>query len=221
MAHIPVNGSVMFQGGSAYLKIPPKDSQMTGSSSGNPGSPTRSPTPWPSSQTRSDNLILKAINSGAVKVHASRLPMTATQLRVMLNNIQSTVGLAVGLEGAWSLRADYRLLECLAKPKRITQRKTIKDIRPGNQAIADCRMNGNLSEGGVIIEGEEVNNTPPYGNASEDASMGPVNNVLEDLPMNNNIPKGSNINEGDVVNNTPPDGNAREDAPMGPGNSAL
>ena len=81
-------------------------------------------------------------------------------------------------------------------------------------------MNGNLSEGGIIIEGE-VNKTPPCGNASEDASMGPADNVLEDPPMNNNIPKGGNMNEGDVVNNTPPDGNASEDAPMGPGNSAL
>ena len=129
MAQIPVDGAVVFKDGSAYLKISPKSDGMTGTSSNFPGfgmgsSSSNSNPPWPLSKQRSDQKILDAINNCSVTVHQSRLPMSSTDLRVMLNNIQSALGLNIGLQGEWSLKTDHKLMELLAKAKGTKRKAT-------------------------------------------------------------------------------------------------
>ena len=103
----------MFKDGSSYLKISPKSERMTGTSSNVSGfvmgsSSSNSTPPWPLSEQRSDQEFLEAINNGSVTVHSSRFPMSSTDLRIMLNNIQVALGLTIGLHGEWSLKADQK-----------------------------------------------------------------------------------------------------------------
>ncbi|CAE7222216.1 unnamed protein product [Symbiodinium natans] len=168
MARIPVAGSVLFKDGSAYLRISPKSGNMATSNFPDSGAGSSSSTPnppWPISTQRSDQQILEAINSGAAIVHHTRLPMNPTDLRVMLNNIQTALGLTVGVQGDWSPRADQRLLDVLLKPKRSQKRKAaainaIEDAPASPKAIQD-KPTGNMNS-------EHPENTPSV-NAIEDA----------------------------------------------------
>ena len=137
MAQIPVHGAVVFKDGSAYLKISPNSEGMTGTSSNVSGfdmgsSSSNSTPPWPLSAQRSDQKIMDAINNGSVTVHSSRFPRSSTDLRIMLNNIQVSLGLTIGLQGEWSLQADQKLMELLAKPKRVKRKAAVIN------AIADA-----------------------------------------------------------------------------------
>ena len=123
MSHISVSGQVVFQDGSAYLRITPRATSSEDAPEPPPPPPT--PTPWPSSTKRSDDKILEAINTGTLAVHPSRRPMKSTDLRLILNNIQTTLGLPKGLKGGWSPLADQKLLKALMKAKSNRKRKQL------------------------------------------------------------------------------------------------
>lgn len=85
----------------------------------------------------------------------------------MLNNIQFSLGLTIGLQGEWSLQADQKLMELLAKPKR-TKRKAavinaIADAPQDLKAIRDELTNDNdIARPEVAVdEPAEANNEPP------------------------------------------------------------
>ncbi|OLQ14791.1 hypothetical protein AK812_SmicGene1072 [Symbiodinium microadriaticum] len=111
--------------GTAFLQISPKASSSATPPSDIPVSPGTIPTPWPSSTSRSDELILEKIRDGSVNVHPSRLPASSTDVRIMCNNIQRRLGLSIGVDGGWNPRADASLLHVLQKKKRDNKRKAL------------------------------------------------------------------------------------------------
>ena len=104
-----------------------------------PVSPGTIPTPWASSISRSDQLILEKTRDGSVKVHPSRLPTSSTDIRVLCNHIQRQLGLSIGVDGAGNPRADASLLRVLQKKKRDDKRKALalEDTPHKMLAIAD------------------------------------------------------------------------------------
>ena len=92
--------------------------------------------------------------------------MSSTDLRIMLNNIQFSLGLTIGLQGEWSLQADQKLMELLAKPKRAKRKaaviNAIADAPQDLKAIRDELTNDNdIAHPEVAVdEPADTNNKP-------------------------------------------------------------
>ena len=178
MSGIAVSGSVTFKDGTAFLTISPKASSSATPPSDIPVSPGTIPTPWPSSTSRSDHLILEAIRDGSVKVHPSRSVTSSTDIRVLCNNIQRRLGLSIGVDGGWNPRADAILLDVLQK-KRDNKRKAlaledkphkmlaIEDIPEANRPVnAPAPDNTQTNEGKDRIDDTITANINPPAAAS-------------------------------------------------------
>ena len=178
MSEVHVTGSVSFQGGAAVLTLTPHQPAQEPSSASNPN-PTfaYSPRPWPLSDTRLDKDILAAIQEGKVEIHATRMPMDASTLRIMLNNMQRGLKLQVGLGGEWNPKADAKLLALLLEPKRDRNIKepdspTIKDKkRPLAIEAGTCTdgMTNDIPEDNGEFEPNVSHNDGP-GDSSSDSS---------------------------------------------------
>ena len=142
MAHVSVFGVVAFGDGAAYLRLVPDNTPQPPSST--PSAANARNVPWPSSTSRLDEQIHKAIKEGKVEVHSSRQPLTKKRLQVALNNIQRAFDLKVGVTGAWNQEADFKLLRLLASAKKTYSHgnntpKAIEDA-PDELAIEDEKM---------------------------------------------------------------------------------
>ena len=126
-----VTGAVAFQNGEAFLRL----------STAKASNPNPTPTPRPSwdNKKRDDENILKAIVSKEIKVHDTRLPMTATELRIAMNNIQRSLKMTVQMKGKWSPEATACLIKMSGKPKR-------NSTASGSGAIADAEPENNIPQ---------------------------------------------------------------------------
>lgn len=175
MSEVRVTGSVSFVGGAAVLTLTPHQpaQEPSSASSSNPTF-AYSPRPWPLSDTRSDKEMLAAIQEGKVAIHATRMPMDASTLRIMLNNIQRGLKLQVGLGGAWNAKADAKLLSLLAEPKKDRNHNqpdspTIKDKkRP--LALEDGTCDGDIPEDNGECEPNNSHNDDTGDNSSDSSS---------------------------------------------------
>ena len=73
----------------------------------------------------------------------------------MLNNIQFSLGLTIGLQGEWSLQADQKLMELLAKPKRAKRKAAVINAiadAPQDQAIRDELTNEMTLRTQVVVD---------------------------------------------------------------------
>ncbi|CAE7846346.1 unnamed protein product [Symbiodinium sp. KB8] len=145
---------------------------------------------------------MDAINNGSVTVHSSRFPMSSTDLRIMLNNIQFSLGLTIGLQAEWSLQADQKLMELLAKPKRVKRKaaviNAIADAPQDLQAIRDELTNDNdIAHPEVAVdEPADTNNKP----AAKDTKA-----VQDELTSDNDIAHPEvTVDEPAEANNEPP-----------------
>ena len=149
MAHVSVSGVVAFGDGAAYLRLVPDNTPQPPSST--PSAANARNVPWPSSTSRLDEQIHKAIKEGKVEVHSSRQPLTKKRLQVALNNIQRALDLKVGVTGAWNQEADFKLLRLLASAKKTYSHgnntpKAIEDA-PDELAIEDEKMDDDVAIG--------------------------------------------------------------------------
>ena len=162
MARMPIAGYVSMKDGGAVLHLSPV--RLSASSREDPSPPTSSP--W-DPNSRQDDVILSAVNDRRVAVHNSRLPMSASDLRLLLNNVQRACKLKVGLRGDWTQDATTRLLRVLAQEKR----QWSKDA-PDNSpvlAIADGLPNDDTNHVEPSSNGDpsENNNQEPNNDDAE------------------------------------------------------
>ena len=115
-----VSGAVTFHQGEAFLRLSPVNSgaSSTAPPAGTPDTPASTCAP-PWGKKRDDGEMLAAIAANKVPVHASRLPMSASDLRLLLNNVQKSLKLSTGMKGGWSEEANHRFLGLLRKAKRV------------------------------------------------------------------------------------------------------
>ena len=120
MSQCAVSGVVVFENGEALLRLAPAGRAASANSASSASTAaTKSSPPW--GAVRDDTPILTAIEEEKVKVHPSRLPMSADSLRIILNNVQRSLRLNVGMFGQWNLEANKKLIEILAKAKRLSK----------------------------------------------------------------------------------------------------
>ena len=87
-----ITGTIAFHNGEALLRLAPASSSSAAPAPSETAQAYQ--TPW--GVTRNDELMLATIVSGDVPVHATRMPMSAATLQVILNNIQKSLKLVVG-----------------------------------------------------------------------------------------------------------------------------
>ena len=74
--------------------------------------------------------ITQAVSSGTIILHSSRAPLLSQTLNVMLTNVQRMLGLCpLGAGGPWSDKANKKLVDLLAQPKK---KRTILAIEDEN-----------------------------------------------------------------------------------------
>ena len=120
MSQCAVSGVVTFENGEALLRLAPAGPAASANNASSAGTAaTTSSPPW--GAVRDDTAILTAIEEEKVKVHPSRLPMSADSLRIILNTVQRSLRLNVGMFGQWNLEANKKLIKILAKAKRLSK----------------------------------------------------------------------------------------------------
>ena len=186
MAHVSVSGVVAFGDGAAYLRLVPDNTPQPPSST--PSAANARNVAWPSSTSRLDEQIHKAIKEGNVEVHSSRQPLTKKRLQVALNNIQRALDLKVGVTGAWNQEADFKLLRLLASAK-----KTYSHGNNTPKAIEDAQDE-------LAIEDEKMDDDVAIGTSPTAAATSSVDDPGLAVVSSDNMV----LNEGDSHgNNTP------------------
>ena len=104
MSRTPVAGFVSMKDGEAVLHVSPLRVSTSASSREDAAPPSA---PW-DSNSRQDDVILTPVNEEKIQVHHSRLPMTPLDLRLLLNNMQTTCKLKVGMEKETGVRTPRR-----------------------------------------------------------------------------------------------------------------
>ena len=89
--------------------------------------------------------MMAAIISRQVSAHSSRVPMISVTQRFVLNNLQKSLNLAVGMSGGSTGEANNQLLEALNSPVI----KAIQDVEseaPGHGDAALALVNGKTDD---------------------------------------------------------------------------
>ena len=175
-----VTGAVAFRDGEAFLRLTPAKAPA----------PSPAPAPRPSwdNNKRDDENIMRAIVAKEIKVHDTRVPMTAADLRVAMNNIQRSLKMTVQMQGKWSPEATACLIKMLGRPKR---RRTAS----GSNALADKEPERNILEQNAPADGSDGKGHEPENHDNMNAD-----NVPED-PENTK----DNVDDEDREQNTDSD----------------
>ena len=153
-----VTGAVAFRDGEAFLRLTPAKAPA----------PSPAPAPRPSwdNNKRDDENIMRAIVAKEIKVHDTRMPMTAADLRVAMNNIQRSLKMTVQMQGKWSPEATARLIKMLGRPKR-------RSTASGSNALADKEPEHNILEQNAIADGSDGKGHEPDNHDNMNADNSP------------------------------------------------
>ena len=97
---------------------------------------------------------MQAVVSKKIKVHDSRLPMIAGELRVAMRNIQWALKPTVQMKGKWSLEATACLIRMLGRPKR-------RSAASSSGAIAAEEPEDDAPHRNAIVDGTDNDGQEP------------------------------------------------------------